>query len=67
VLRRRRDPFSALPGKDVLEVHGVDLLEGTALAFNDEEVDDKGSQKVAASKDITISVIIELEKIYKSS
>lgn len=62
VLRGRRYPFCALPGEDVLEIHGVDLFEGAALAFNDEEVDDKRTQKVAASKNITISIIKKLEK-----
>lgn len=58
---RRRDPFRALPGQDVFEIHGVDLLEGAALTFNDEEVDDESTQEVAASENITISIIIKLE------
>lgn len=58
---RRRDPFRALPWEDVLEIHGVNLFESAALAFDDEEVDDESAQEVTGSKDITIS-IEKLEK-----
>lgn len=61
VLRRRRHPLRALPRKDMLEIHGVDLFESAALAFNNEEVDDDSSHKVASSKDIAISVNWMLE------
>lgn len=64
MFRWRRDPFGALPWEDVLEIHGIDLFESAALAFDDEEVDDNCSHKVAGGKDITISIMIKLEKRY---
>lgn len=67
VLRRRRHPLGALPRQNVLEIHGVDLLEGAALAFNDEEVDDEGADKVAGSKDVAISIQGRLGRAHYST
>lgn len=57
LLRRGRLPLAALPRRDALEVHGVDLLDGPALALDDEEVDDDGSEKIASCKDVTVTEV----------
>ena len=64
VLRGRGNPFGALPRLDMLEIHGIDLLEGATLAFNDEEVDDEGANKVAGSEDVAISAHARLERAH---
>lgn len=53
----RRRPLGASPRLDVLQVHGVNFLKTATLAFNDEEVDNQTSNKVASSKDVTVQEI----------
>lgn len=60
LLGRRGDPLGALPRLDPLEVHGVDLLEGAALALDDEEVDDEGGDGVAAREDVSVAKVDRL-------
>lgn len=57
LLGGRRNPLGALPGLDSLEVHGINLLEGPALTFNDEEVDDESSDSVAPSEHVTVAEV----------
>ena len=57
LVRRRCDPLATLPRKYALNVHGVELLESPALAFNDEEVDYKATEEVASREDITVAEV----------
>ena len=50
-------PGSRLPGLDVQDVHGVDLLESAALGLADKEEDNPDSGKTASSKDVTVAEI----------
>lgn len=49
-----RNPAGALPWLDVLDVHGVDLLESATLGLADEEVDNHGGSKGTASKHVAV-------------
>lgn len=57
LLVRGPNPLGALPGGDTHEVHGVNLLDGAALALDDEEVDDEASEEVAGGKDVTVAEV----------
>ena len=54
---RRRLPLRALPGDDALDVHGVELLDGAALALDDEEVDQEPAEDVAAREDVAVAEV----------
>ena len=45
---------AALPGSNLADVHVVELLEGTALAFDDEEVHDEDAREETAGKHVTV-------------
>ena len=53
----RGDPAGGLPGLDVEDVHGVDLLEGAALGLVDEEEDNEDSEEAAGSEDVTVAEV----------
>jgi hypothetical protein len=57
VLALGRNPLGALAGRDVHDVHCVDLLEGAALCFTEEEVDDDGAEEVAGGEDVAVAVV----------
>lgn len=57
VLALGRDPFRALAGRHVHDVHGVDLLEAAAAGFAEEEVDDDGAEEVAGREDVAVAVV----------
>lgn len=52
-----RNPLARLPGLDVQEIHRINLLKGTALAFNDEEVDHDRTEEETAGDSVSISEI----------
>lgn len=47
----------ALPGLDLVDIHPVKLLQGTVLTLNNEEVDNKDSNKKTARENISISKV----------
>jgi hypothetical protein len=51
------NPASGLPGLDVEDVHGVDLLKGPALGLVDEEEDNEDSEEAASSEDVTVAEV----------
>jgi len=53
----RGNPAGGLPGLDVEDVHGVNLLKGTALGLVDEEEDDEDGGEAAASKDVAVAEV----------
>lgn len=55
--RGRRDPLGRLPRRDALDVHGVQLLEGAALALDDEEIDQQAADDVAPGEDVAVAEI----------
>jgi hypothetical protein len=57
VLALGRNPLGALAGRDVHDVHCVDLLEGASLCFTEEEVDDDGAEEVAGGEDVAVAVV----------
>ena len=50
-------PLRTLPGRDVQDVHGVDLLEGTALGLVDKEVDGEDPGEAAAGEDVAVGKV----------
>jgi len=42
---------------NVHQVHGIDLLEGLAIGFDQEEVDEQSGAKIASSEDISVRKI----------
>jgi hypothetical protein len=52
-----RDPLGALHRGDLFNIHGIELLEGAALAFNDEKVDDEGGDEVAGGEDVAVAEV----------
>lgn len=50
-------PAGGLPGLDVQDVHGVNLLKGTALGLVDEEEDDEDGSETAAGEDVTVTEV----------
>lgn len=52
-----RNPVLALPGFDVHDVHGVNLLKGATKGLVDEEISHNGTQGTASSKHITIPIV----------
>jgi len=52
-----RDPFVRLPRSNLFNVHGINLLQGPTLTFNDKEVDQKATKEVASSKNVSITKI----------
>lgn len=50
-------PSARRDGVDVLNVHGVNLLEGSVLGLDDEEEDNQDESSTAASKDETVEVV----------
>lgn len=53
----RWNPAGGLPGLDVEDVHGVDLLEGPALGLVDEEEDNENGEEAAGSEDVTVAEV----------
>lgn len=51
------NPVGGLPGLDVEDVHGVDLLKGPALGLVDEEEDNEDSEEAASSEDVTVTEV----------
>lgn len=51
------NPAGRLPGLDVQDVHGVDLLEGATLGLVDEEEDNPDSGKAAGGKDVAVAEV----------
>lgn len=49
--------MGALPRGDALEVHGVNLLEGSALTLDDEEVDEDGGDEVAPGEHVAVTEV----------
>lgn len=47
----------ALPRSDVVDVHPVELLEGTAATFNDTEVDDEDAEEETAGEDVAVGKV----------
>ena len=47
----------ALPRDDIVDVHPVELLEGTAATFDDEEIDDEDGDEQTARKDIPVGEV----------
>lgn len=47
----------ALPRGDVVDVHPVELLEGTATTFNDAEVDDEDTEEETAGEDVAVGEV----------
>lgn len=47
----------ALPWDDIVDVHPVELLEGTAATFDDEEIDDEDGDEQTAGKDIPVGEV----------
>lgn len=41
----------------MLKVHCIDLLEGAALAFDDEEIDEERAEDVAAGEDVAVAEV----------
>jgi hypothetical protein len=57
VFALRRHPLGALAGRDVHDVHCVDLLEGATLCFAEKEVHDGGAEQVASREDVAVAVV----------
>jgi len=57
ILALGRDPFGALAGRDVHDVHGVDFLETAAAGLAEKEVDDDGAEEVAGCEDVAVAVV----------
>ena len=58
MVRDSRDLVAgALPGLDLVDIHPVKLLQGTVLTLNNEEVDNKDSNKKTARENISISKV----------
>ena len=58
VLKRRRwNPVLALPGLDMLNVHGIYLLESAAVTFIHEEVRYDGTRTTAGAEHIAVPVV----------
>lgn len=53
----RRDPLGALPWFDAGDVHGINLFKGSALAFHDEEVDQKDPDQIATCEHVSVEEI----------
>ena len=51
------NPAGGLPGLDVKDVHGVDLLKGPALGLVDEEEDNEDGEEAASSEDVTVTEV----------
>jgi hypothetical protein len=50
-------PSARRDGVDVLDVHGVNLLESSVLGLYDEEEDNQDKGSTAASEDETVEVV----------
>lgn len=48
------DPFAALNRAYAFEVHRVNLFQSTSLTFNQEEIHDESTEKVASGKNISV-------------
>lgn len=57
VAKRRHLKVAALPGRDLVDVHPVELLKSPALTLDDEEVDDQGSHSQASSEDVSVGKV----------
>lgn len=57
VLVRLAAPLRRGDGVDVLDVHGVNLLEGAVLGLDDKEEDNDSQGSTAASEDETVEVV----------
>jgi hypothetical protein len=57
LLSRWRNPLGTLPRLDSVEIHGVNFLKSTTLPFDNEEVDDKTRDGVAASEDVAVAEV----------
>ena len=49
-----RDPVGALPRLHMLDVHGVDLLQGATVRLIDEEVGDDDAEPAASAEDVAV-------------
>lgn len=47
----------ALPGRDLVGVEPVDLLEGAVVAFDKEEVDDENADEHASRENVTVGEV----------
>lgn len=52
-----RLPMRALPRRNLLHIHGINLLKAPALTLTDEEVDDHSTDEITCGKDVTVLVI----------
>lgn len=48
---------ATLPRGDLVDVHPVQLFQRTALAFDDEEVDDNDGDNEASGKDVAVGEV----------
>lgn len=51
------NPAGGLPGLDVEDVHGVDLLKSAALGLVDEEEDNENGKEAAGGKDVAVAEV----------
>lgn len=51
------NPITTLPRNDALKVHRVQLLERTALALHDEEVDNQSAKEIASRKHVAVAEV----------
>lgn len=49
--------LAALPGSNMVDIHVVQLLEGTVLTLDNEEVDNEDTAKQTPGEDITIGEV----------
>lgn len=56
-LRLRNLKLAAPPRRHMVHIHPVDLLECTALAFNNAKVDDEGSDEQTSCEDIAVGEV----------
>ena len=49
--------LAALPGRNMVDIHVVQLLKGTVLTLDDEEIDNKDTDKQTPGEDITIGEV----------
>lgn len=57
LLRRRRNPLGGFPRRNLLNVHGIQLLERAALALENEEVHQQAANDVAPREHISVSEV----------